>query len=278
MKLKPTILLPWRRRFLLGGLGALVAPQLIVPKWARSAAIMANGPASFPAAGGGGVAPTLVQSTSKLNNGGNNTIDLAYSGNVTNGNLLVVALWGFLASAHGPLTAGMCTQLSGTATTATVTLDEKADRTDGANSNLVGLWSVPVTGGGSCTMRVQITGGSFLCLAVAEVSGVDVSGTRVNATATTAAGTNVNIASGNVATGGAGIIFGVCSPGNPYGTITLTEDGAFTKIAEQEDDSQHNGSLIYRTVSTNTTDSADWTAGTSCSWEAIAVAYKSSTP
>jgi len=49
-------------------------------------------------------------------------------------------------------------------------------------------------------------------------------------------------------------------------------------VDEQENDAQYNYTAIWRSVATDTTDSADATFGTSCDWLAAAVAYKSSDP
>lgn len=232
-----------------------------------------------PAAPGSGIAPTVSGISTNFTAGNVHVLDLAITGGVTSGNMVVIGIFAFAAPDQGALTAAMLTKSSGAATIGAVQLDVSTSRVDGANKNYAAVYSVPVTGTGALTLNFDMVAGSdFISMCGCEVQLVDVSASRVNATSSANASTDVNIASGNVATGGAGIIFGVTAPGNPYGTITLTEDGAFSLVGETEDDSQNNGALIYRASSSDITDSADWTAGTSCAWCAGAVAYKAATP
>jgi hypothetical protein len=230
---------------------------------------------------GGGVAPTVANV--KVNEAAGNASSLAitFDSEVTNGKLVVVAVAGNVAAEDVTYTAGMLTKTAGTSTIGTVALDITIGRAAGSDDNNVAIYSIPVTGTGTLTLTFNKgTGGSsnFLILVGAEVTSVDVSGTRVNATASDNNNSDTAGASGNVATGGAGIIFGMLAPGPPFGTITAAQDGSFTLIDEMEDDAQLNYSFIYRSVTGDTTDSADVTWGTSCDWIACAVAYKSSSP
>jgi len=229
-------------------------------------------------AAGGGTAPTLVQDDVNEAAGNTNTITLAFGSNVTAGNLVVVKLSMFVSSDFGSITAGMVTKSAGTSTIGTMQLDAYTTRNTGKDK--IAILSVPVTGTGSLTIQFATGAGDncFPVLVLEEWTTADVSGTRVNASATSAATTGTAGASGNVATGGAGMIAGVLAPASPYGTITITEDGAFTLVDEQENDAQYNYTAIWRSVATDTTDSADATFGTSCDWLAAAVAYKSSDP
>lgn len=227
-----------------------------------------------------GIAPTVGNVTSNFTVDATGTKDMAMAGNVTAGRLIVFSAFEFETLSIVAFTAGMLTKVAGTATIGTVQLDTTIARADGAGSNRVGIWTIPITGSGSLTLRLAsgAVGDTFISLVAFEADLIDVSATRINGSASANSSTNTAIASGNVATGGAGIIVGVMAPGNPYGTITLTPDAAFTTAAELEDDSEENGALIYRLVTSDTTDSADSTAGTSCAWCAAAIAIKAATP
>ena len=139
----------------------------------------------------------------------------------------------------------MVTKFSGTATIGTVQIDATTVRADGSGSNRTGLWSIPVTGTGSLTLRLQQTSGTnaYISLIAAEVTDSDVSVSRRTPVTLTGT-TGTSVVTGNITTGGAGIIVGAVSPGNPYGTITITPETAFSTIAELEDDSNQNCSMM----------------------------------
>jgi len=234
-------------------------------------------------AAGGGVAPTPVQFKVNQAIGGSTTKAITFDSSVTNGNLIVVGVGGFLSNRNDvTLTAAMLTKTAGTSTVGTVQIDRESGRTDTDDDNPIAIFSVPVTGSGTLTLTLDISSiagdSNFWMIGGVEYSGADVSGTRVNASNSANTSTNTTVSSGNVATGGAGIIFGVMVPGNPYGAITNTPDGAFTEYETDEDDDPVNSGIIARVVSADTTDAAEWGLGTSSSWAAVAVAYKSSTP
>jgi hypothetical protein len=238
-------------------------------------------------AGGGGVAPAVVQSKANVAAGQVSSLAIAFDSSVTSGNLVVVGFAGYFGADISPpftITAGMLTKTAGTSTVGTITLDVSTKRTAGSDENHVAIFSVPVTGSGTLTLTFNngtgIGSHQFYVLIGSEVDDADVSGTRVNATASDNNNDDTAGASGNVATGGAGIIFGMLAPGAPYGTSTATPNAEFSggQVSEQEDDSQYNHWFGYRTVTTDTTDSVDVTWGATSEWVAVAAAYKSSTP
>lgn len=207
---------------------------------------------------------------------GGTSISVAFDSSVTAGNLIVVmcTAGSNTSSPGGPFVAGDCTKSAGTATVGTVTIDKQLDDTVTGGYQSDGIWSVPVTGSGTCTMQVaNFTSGSWATLEIVEYSGADVTSSRVAAT-NGASGTSSAAASGNAASGMAGVFCGVLGV-YAGGTVTLTQDGAFSLLDEYEDGSTHEvSSYIERIVSSDTTDSADWTLGSSQDWCACVAVYK----
>lgn len=203
------------------------------------------------------------------------SISLATSGNVTNGNLLVIYAMKYSTSDTDVFQIGDISKIAGTATLGTFTLDVEHNYDAGADGMFSAIYSVPITGTGSCTIQIAgASSGSYLLLVLQELSGADVSGTRVVGT-NEATGANSPIDSGSVASGAGGIF---CGAGATYSIAghTFTPDGAFTELYEQETIDHATGSAIYRIVSSNTTDSASWTIGTNYNWVSTLVVYKES--
>jgi len=200
----------------------------------------------------------------------------AFGSNVTAGTLIVVVAGKDSGSAF---VAGDCTKSAGTATIGAISLDTELRFDIGAGEFIsIGIWSCLVTGAGSCTMQVAGAAGTFWGLATDEYStdvGWDVS--RVENTNSTGNATDdaASATSGNATSAGAALFMGGVDL-NGSGAITLTPDGAFTQIFEQEDGSLHSMfSAIRRIVSTGTTDSADWAITAAHRGSAAAlVAYK----
>ena len=139
------------------------------------------------------------------------------------------------------------------------------------------IYSVPVTGTGSCTVTISnLPTGSWSVIGIEEVSGADVSASRldgtplvVHQTTTTAPDT------GTIASTDGALFFGVLNLGDASAVITIMPDGAFTQIYEQEDAANFgSGSIIDRIVTTSTTDSASWTLGTAKTVISLLAVYK----
>ena len=197
----------------------------------------------------------------------------AFASNVTSGNKAVIACFRS-AGASDPFVAGDCTKTAGTSTIGTVELLEQREIQYEAHAGrmIVGLWAVDVTGTGSLTMTVAGAANNYFGVAGIELNasaGWD-AGYLEDTAPNSTASDNTNGSTGNAVSAGAAIFIGVLSTSNDGGApqpMTLTEDGAFTLAFEEGDESAHAaGSVIYRIVSTGTTDSADWTISGNLGW------------
>ena len=104
--------------------------------------------------------------------------------------------------------------------------------------------------------------GSYHGMAVLEANGYSSTAEATNSASD--GGTASPVDSGNATSAGAALFVG-CAHIPSTGTVTITVDGAFTLIFEQQDGSAHEtGSSEYKTVASGNTDSASWTyTGTS---------------
>lgn len=184
-------------------------------------------------------------------------------GSVTAGQLVVVVGMRFSTTADTPV-AGDVTQSAGTATIGTVSLDRtNGGETAGSVYAEVGIWSAIVTGSGSLTMQFAGAPASSYLLIGAEAFNGSWDSSRVEAvngqlltTDSTSSSTTGDATSAGAALFVAGLQM------NTNSATTITPDGAFTTIYENETGTDDNGSAIYRIVSTGTTDAGDWTHGT----------------
>lgn len=195
------------------------------------------------------------------NFGDNATSATRSIGSVTAGQLVLV--WGMKYSpSSDAFVAGDCTKSAGTATIGTPTLDRQdgGDMGNGAYG-YSGLWSVIVTGSGTLTMQVGgAATGSYLLIAAEAFNG-SWDSSRVDGTPTGNLDIGNSISSmstGNITTTGAALI-AACVAINNNSAATITPDGAFTTVYEQETVDHALGSAIYRIVSSGTTDAGDWT-------------------
>jgi len=203
------------------------------------------------------------------------SVALAYPVNVTNGNLLVIGSWKWGPATSDAYVVGDISKSAGTATVGTFLMDKANEKTT-ADSHHIGsvVYSVPVTGTGSCTITVAgAEAGSYLGMSLEEVSGADTTSTRAEAT-NGATGTSTTPDTGN-GTSAAGALFSgaLCINGDGA-TITITEDAAFTLIFEYQGTVSEPGSGIDRIVTTGTTDSASWTLARSLEWSVSLAVYK----
>ena len=207
-------------------------------------------------------------------------------GSVTSGQCVIFgAVHLNLSGTDDPFVVGDLTQTAGSATISDIRLHGQAGGNFGGAGGNYGravVYSCLVTGSGTLTLTLagQPTG-TFLFAASEALNG---SWDTAREEAVAAGGLNTadaisSISSGNVTTAGAGIIIGMMVL-NDGVNQTITEDGAFTLVAESQNGSTSAmGSMIYRIVATGTTDAGDWTFNTTdgnayCGAAAIAVALK----
>lgn len=202
----------------------------------------------------------------------------ALPGNVTAGNLLVITLQKLISVAGGdnPV-AGDFSLAGGSATLGTVQVDKaEANNYDAGDSYIIAsVISVPVTGTGTCTIGIVTGLGQYCFATVEELTGADVSAGRVaqvnGASSSVGAPTN-SPQSGNATLSAGGMFYGaLCFTG---ASATVTPDGAYTQVYENEANSNNMGSVIREIVGSGATDSADWTLSATRDWAAAVVAYK----
>jgi len=216
--------------------------------------------------------PRLIQKAGAIASNAT-SVAAALPQDVTSGNLLIIKAVKFSPS-DDEFVAGDCTKTSGTATVGTVTRDASVSFDNGSGFQHAAIWSVPVTGNGSCGLTVGgALSGSFLVLSIEEWEGLDAgdsrmedfdSGSAATGAPATAAATSAGVAmfAGIVATNTS--VFTPHTPGADYTTSFEAEDGANTMT----------GSSTYRVVASGTTDAADWTAPSAVDWAAVVAVYK----
>jgi hypothetical protein len=203
----------------------------------------------------------------------------AFTNPVSTNSLIVIGAVKYPGTSDVFLAAD-CTKSAGTATIGAITLDKQFQISNGASSFIaLGIWSCVVTAGGTLTLQIAgMPSGSYGAVFTDEYTGSfdssRVDGTPAQGGSYTASQTAAS--SGNVTTAGAGLIFGVLGVDTSSNPFAMTEDGAFTSVADETNGSAHMvGEAIRRVVTTGTTDAADWTiASSNAGWAAIAVAYK----
>jgi hypothetical protein len=243
-------------------------------------------------AAGGGVAPTLVQFKFNMTGADTTLVDTTFDSNVTTDNLVVVAAFGRSGGADTDYyVAGMLTNEGG-ATLGTIAFDSPANINSpdpGTNCYPVGIWSAKVqTGGGAPTMRIAHNFTPWAGLnwrsyvGIFEFSLIDTSGTRVNANNSAVQTTTSAVSTGTAATGGAGLLIAVFGAEDVGGATTIAEDGAWTLATGGEKESAGAGnaigSIIYRLVSSATTDDGSWSTSANVNPASAVVAYKAATP
>lgn len=205
------------------------------------------------------------------------SVSRAFGSNVSAGSLIIVVCEKF-ANSQDVFVAGDCTKSAGTATLDTITLDKEVSvQADTSQWVHTGIWSALVTGAGSCTMQVAgAVTGSYLHIATGEFTG-SFDGSRLetsNSNSTTSDSTTSAGTGNGTSAGAAMFVAGVAI--NTGSNIAVTEDAAFSLIAEEQDGTAHVvGSAIYRIVTSGTTDEGSWTIGSAnTGWCAALAVYK----
>jgi hypothetical protein len=198
----------------------------------------------------------------------------AFGSNITAGNLLIVCAFKFSPTSDA-FVVGDLTKTAGTATIGTPVLDVQVNFNHFEGNFLaVGIWSVEVTGTGSCTLTVGGgLAGSYWGLGTAERSGVETGVARL-AASNTGTGATGAPATGNASSTANALFVGVLAT-NIATNSAHTQDGAFSLIFESEDGTTHmTGSSIDQISVGALTDAASWTAPTTVQWAAAVAVYK----
>ncbi len=193
----------------------------------------------------------------------------AFTSNVTSGSLVVVSSARWRSGDSTLYVAGDLTKSAGTATIDTPVL---AFSVSAGSSQVVGVWSAKVTASGSLTLQVTHPGSGCYGSQFMREYGGSWDGTRTEDSATDT-GSATNPSSGDATSAGAALFVGAMCDADG-GTPTITEDAAFTLIAEDESGADRIvHSAIDRIVATGTTDAASWTTA-EASWAAGVVVFK----
>jgi hypothetical protein len=195
------------------------------------------------------------------------SVDVSAPGNVTVGNRIIL----FVNDCYdtlGPRAAGDVAKLSGTATIGTVVRDAVETRaTDDVHAH---VFSIPVTGAGTLTLRVSgFEGSSYIRCVFTEWSALEAALGSGTGTAATGAPSTSSYAASEP-----GVFIGTVSTFYLSGSQTHTPGADYTQIAENEDSTHMTGAEEYRIVSGATTDAADWQAPTTVPWAAAMAFYK----
>lgn len=221
---------------------------------------------------------TIAHSQSGASQISANTASRTLGSNVAVGDLVVVALAGYcyLGSNVSP-TAGDCAKSGGTATIGSFTLDRYEKVWENSSVTWYGIWSAVVTGAGSLTVTVSVTGGGIYGPVSAMAFTGNWTSDRVEAVNSSQSLTNdqTSIDSGNVTSAGPAL-FVVCGGFGGGSNVSFSMDGAFTNVYTDGDNANNQaGSIGYRIVTGGTTESGSWTMGTPTDNNVgIIVAYK----
>jgi hypothetical protein len=195
-------------------------------------------------------------------------IEVTLDSAVTVGNRLVVS-GGSYNSAQ--IDATFLSLASGTATLGSFVIGHSEKRT--GDGFCVAIASAVVTGAGTATIRLNVTGNNYYNLYVAEWSGLGpaiYSAGGQNSTGTTgttsAMSPTIN-----------GRAFGAWT--NATGTVTITPDGAWTEEHEYEDNSSTLClSVISKAVAPGDSVTPTWTLSGNTSWVAAGVIFAEESP
>jgi len=198
----------------------------------------------------------------------NTALPLPFTGDVTEGNLIVVLASRRDNDTSPPFAVSDLTKTAGTCTLGTIAVDVDGD-------TKAGIFSIPVEGTGTLTLQLKAyLNGSWHAMAL-EYSGVDVSGTRLEDSATGAGTTSDPSTSTTGDSAGAALFLAIVSV-TTTNDVTITPDAAWTQLFEFEIGSDYAKitNAIERIVSDATSDYANWTATLEWEWGAALAVYK----
>lgn len=223
---------------------------------------------------------TLVQAVVDPRGSGVSNV-LTFASDVTNGNVIVVAVSAFVNGANAPsaYTTGDLTKTGGTATISDLTVDLQHARTS-TSEERVAFLSMLVTGSGSLELTLASASGDYQNAVAFEYNGIETVGTRVGATNSSdgaGSGGSLLMSAGSVSSTGKGVMLGAFGC-YTSGTSTWSHDGAFsTPSGGEEGNSAYNASaVIYRLLSGATTDSPEATNSDvqTPGWSGASIVYK----
>ena len=200
------------------------------------------------------------------------SLAITFGSNVAAGSLCVITIGRYSDTPQDSFVVGDLTKTSGTSTIGTIALDQTYD-----DSNLnVAVYSFLVTGAGSLTLTLDMTGSTnqYSSVCYGEYSG-SWDSTRKESSTNGAGNTSTTITTGNVTTAGGALLVAAASRIGG-GVISITPGGSgWTQLVENEDDDTHQSfNSLRKIVTSGTTEAATWTFGTATDSRAVIAAYK----
>lgn len=195
---------------------------------------------------------------------------VAYPANVTSGNLLCVG-----GSAYTGTTAQTMAVTDTRSTSYTVYLADNFS--NGSQFAFIACGKAPSSGSNTVTLTPSIS--SYIDAAITEFTGqdqtsfLDVDGSQTSNDTTTTSGV-ASITFSTVASNA--LVLGAMTHATPA-SISITEDGTYTKVGEQEDNSCCSAfSFIFKIVSGSGSQTPSWTIGNTSGyqWYVYAISVK----
>lgn len=200
----------------------------------------------------------------------------AFAGNVTAGNLIVVCGIAYAQHSSTGLAVGDCTKSAGTATIGTIALNSNITyKYDSTNYMSVAIWSVPVTGTGSCTMQVTSYTSWYVDMSINEyTSSLGSNKLTLNDHRTGSGASGAPATASGSSTANA-VFCGATSNSGASNPITCTPGATYTQVYEEEDGADYeSGNIEDKIVTGATSSTADWTAPTTYPWAAALAVYQ----
>lgn len=218
--------------------------------------------------------PVRVQVVGEL---ANDTTSIVFelASDVQAGNLLIVAVNKYSPTSDA-FVVGDIEKAAGTASLGAFSLDVVSDLNVVDDEHIhSAIYSAPITGGGSLSVRVNGGSGQWWQGAAGEWSNVDISATRLEDSSSDS-GLSGAAGSGDGTSAASALFIGSMGYYS-YFTRTITEDAAFDVLHEWEENTAMLGSVIERITSSGLTDAATWSAPVVDStegWTACLAIYK----
>ena len=191
-----------------------------------------------------------IQSVGAQSSGTVASIAVTFAGAGTAGNLIVAAVIHYQVGVY-TVTDGVNVYI------------QKVSKT--LNNDTASIWGVAAGDNSTLTITVTNIGGNkYTSVGAAEFSGVD---TVTAAQTNSNSGTSTTPTTGSVTSVGDGALY-VAALAHDNGTVSITPDGGFTEIYENESASNEPISVIFKIQTSAGALNPGWTFGSSVGWPA----------
>lgn len=202
---------------------------------------------------------------------GVDSVGVAFPGNVTSGNLLHASWSNYNASA----TSGDTYTVTDSRSTSYAQRVSSATLWFGQGCNVGLAWGVAASGG-ACTVTINPSGtGDYIVAAIDEfASDVGWDADPLDVDGGESSGTGTDVGDDITTLTNPSLILGVMADYNTSAGPSITPDGGYTQIAEEEPLDIIPYSGVFQIVTTATTYTVGWTLGSSSPWRVYTVALK----